>query len=211
MVAMIWHAAATKLYESGVQKGAFYVQDATALYPLGVPWQGITAITEKPTGAEVTKKYADNIEYATLVSDEMFAATLEAMMYPEEFDVCQGNIEAVPGLLVAQQNRPKFGMAYRTEVGNDIEALDYGYKLHLVYGLLAAPSERANASVNETPETMSLSWELTSTPVETTGYKPTSHMIINSKTSDAALLAAFELILDVDRAASRVDGRDDDR
>lgn len=192
---LVWDSVAERFYETGVSKAVLFVQIADGSYPLGVAWSGLTAIGEKPGGAEVTKKFADNIEYLALMSRETFALTIEAFTFPDEFGVCDGSVQGAPGVQVGQQARSTFGLAYRTEIGNDIDGNAHGYKLHLIYGCMASPSERSNASINEGPETMALSWEVTSSPAMLTSFEPVSHIVISSLDAPATELAAFEDII----------------
>ena len=164
-------------------------------YDKGVAWNGLTAVTESPSGAEATALYADNIKYLNLISAEDFAATIEAYMSPEEFDECDGTAEIAPGVTIGQQKRKMFGLSFRSIIGNDTDGNDHGYKIHIIYGATASPSERAYATVNDSPEAMTLSWELTTTPVAVTGHKPTAHLEINSTKVDPEKLAALEAIL----------------
>ena len=195
MSKIVWDQTGEKFYETGVKKGVLYVQDDKGEYPKGVAWNGLTAVTESPSGAEATALYADDIKYLNLRSVEEFGATVEAYTYPEEFGVCDGSAELAPGVSIGQQKRKAFGMAYVTTLGNDTEENDYGYKLHIIYGATAAPSERAYASINDSPEAITFSWELTTTPVSVAGFKPTASLIIDSTKVDAAKLAALEDIL----------------
>lgn len=195
MARLAWDEAGKRFYETGVKRGVLYKQSNTGAYPLGVPWNGLTAVTESPSGAEATPLYADNMKYLNLMSNEEFGATIEAYTYPDEFAECDGSGEIATGVMIGQQRRKAFGLCYRTELGNDIDATDHGYKLHLVYGAMAAPSEKAYATVNETPEAITFSWEVTTTPVEVTGFKPTASLVIDSTKVDPAKLAALEDIL----------------
>lgn len=195
-----WDEVGKRLFETGVDHGVLYVPDVTGVYATGVPWNGLTAVTEAPSGAESNKQYADNQVYLNLVSAEEFAATIEAFTYPDEFEQFDGSAELDPGVYIAQQVRKPFGLSYRSLVGNDLEGQEHGYKLHLVYGCLAAPSERARATVNDSPEAMGLSWELSTTPVAVgtiagKEYRPTAHLTIDSTKVDAEALAAIEEVL----------------
>lgn len=190
-----WDEVSKHLYETGVQMGVLYVRDATGAYPTGVAWNGLTAVTESPSGAEANPIYADNIKYLNLLSAEEFGATIEAYTYPDEFAACDGSGELAEGVVVGQQTRKPFGLSYRTLLGNDVDATDHGYKLHLVYGALAAPSEKAYATVNDKPEAITFSWAVTTTPVPVTGFKPSAILTIDSTKVDAAKLAALEDIL----------------
>jgi len=193
MSKIVWDKSGERLYETGVSKGVLYPQ-AEGAYPKGVAWNGLTAVTESPSGAEATALYADNIKYLNLMSAEEFGATVEAYMYPDEFSVCNGEAALAKGVSVGQQTRKPFGMAYQTKIGNDIDN-EAGYKIHLIYGALAAPSEKAYNTVNDSPEAITFSWELTTTPVDVPGLKPTASLVIDSTKVDATKLAAFEAIL----------------
>jgi hypothetical protein len=192
MAERTWDAAGERLYETGVSKGVLFVEDGTGGWEDGVAWNGLTAITESPSGAETSPLYADNMKYLSLTSAEEFAATVEAYMYPDEFAQCDGSAELSLGVTVGQQARKKFALVYRSELGNDTEGTEHGYKIHIIYGAQAAPSERAFASVNDSPEAITLSWELTTTPVAVTGLKPTAIVTIDSTKILAADLAAIE-------------------
>lgn len=195
MSKIVWDKTGEKLFETGVDRGVLYRMDSAGLYKGGVPWNGVTGVTESPSGAEANPQYADNIKYLNLVSAEEFGATIEAYTYPPEFGECDGTAEPVPGLTIGQQSRKTFGFSYRTLIGNDVDNQDHGYKLHLIYGALAAPSEKAYTSVNDSPEAITFSWEVTTTPVNVTGYKPTAYLAIDSTLVDATKLAALEDIL----------------
>ena len=190
-----WDKIGERLYETGVKMGVLYPQGDDGDYPEGVAWNGLTAVNETPSGAEASPFYADDVKYLNLVSIEEFGASVEAYMYPDEFKPCIGEVELVPGVSITQQTRKPFGMCYRTTIGNDVKGNDYGYKLHLVYGATAAVSEKSYSSVNESPEPMTMSWELTTTPVQVTGHKPTAHMEIDSTKVDPTKLAALEAVL----------------
>ena len=194
MARLEWDKTGERLYETGVKNGVLYVQEAGA-YPKGVAWNGLTAVTESPSGAEATPLYADDIKYLNLMSNEEFGATIEAYMYPDEFKACNGEVELLDGVSIGQQARKAFGFAYKTVVGNDVDSNDHGYKLHLVYGCLAAPSEKAYATITDSPEAITFSWEVTTTPVNVTGHKPTAIVTIDSTKVDAAKLAALEAVL----------------
>ena len=191
MSKLVWDQTGDRLYETGVDRGVLYVQEA-GLYPVGVAWNGLTAVTESPSGAEATPLYADNIKYLNLMSAEEFGATVEAYTYPDEFAECDGSAALTTGVYIGQQARKTFGMCYRTLLGNDVESNDHGYKLHLIYGALAAPSEKGYATVNDSPEAITFSWELTTTPVNVTGFKPTASVTIDSTKVAADKLAALE-------------------
>lgn len=194
MAKLVWDAIGEKIYETGVDHGVLYVQESGA-YPKGVVWNGLTAVTESPSGAEATPLYADNIKYLNLMSTEEFAATIEAYTYPDEFMVCDGSAELATGVMIGQQKRKSFGMCYRTVIGNDTESNAYGYKLHIIYGALAAPSEKAYATINDSPEAITFSWEVSTTPVAVEGHEPTASIVIDSTKVDAEKLAALEAIL----------------
>ena len=191
MSKLVWDQTGERLYETGVKNGVLYVQEAGA-YPKGVAWNGLTAVTESPSGAEATPLYADDIKYLNLMSTEEFGATIEAYTYPDEFKVCNGEAELATGVSLGQQARKTFGMCYRTTIGNDVDGNDHGYKIHLIYGALAAPSEKAYATINDSPEAITFSWEVTTTPVNVTGFKPTSYVVIDSTKCDEVKLAALE-------------------
>ncbi len=192
---LVWDKTGERFYETGVRNCALYVQDSTGAYPKGVAWNGITAFTESPSGAEQTPLYADDIKYLSLMSAEEFGGTIEAYTYPEEFGECDGSAELAKGAYIGQQARKKFGLAYKTTLGNDVDGNDKGYKLHLVYGCLASPSEKGYATINDSPEAITFSWEITTTPVNVTGHKPTSIVTIDSTKADPTKLAALEAIL----------------
>lgn len=195
MAALVWDQTGEKIYETGVDHGVLYIPNALGVYANGYAWNGLTSVSESPSGAEPTAQYADNIKYLNLVSAEEFGATVEAFTYPDEFGQCDGSTAPVEGVLLGQQGRRSFGLAYRTLVGNDLEGTDFGYKLHLIYGATARPSEKAYNTVNDTPEAITFSWELSTTPVSVTGFKPTASITIDSTKTDAADLAALEKIL----------------
>lgn len=194
MSKIIWDNSGDRLYETGVNNAVLYTQTNGA-YTNGVAWNGITAITESPSGAEASPLYADNIKYLNLMSAEEFGATIEAYTYPNEFAECDGTAELADGVSIGQQKRSTFGLSYKTTVGNDIDGSDHGYKLHLIYGALAAPSEKAYATMNDSPEAINFSWEVSTTPVNVTGKKPTASLTIDSTKADATKLAALEVIL----------------
>lgn len=196
MSKLIWDAAVDKKYETGVSKGILFVMDSTTgLYGDGVAWNGLVTVTESPSGAEANAKYADNIKYANMISNEEFGATIEAYTYPDEFAVCDGSAEIATGVLIGQQKRSTFAMAYETVLGNEAEGNEYGRKIHLVYGAKAAPSEKAFGSINESPELITFSWELTTTPIPVTGFRPTANIVIDTTKVDAGALAEFEELL----------------
>lgn len=194
MSRITWDATGERLYETGVKNGVLYPMKDKA-YPKGVPWNGLTAVTESPSGAEPTALYADDIKYLNLPSTEEFGATIEAYMYPDEFGECDGTAEIAPGITIGQQTRNTFGLCYRTVLGNDTENNNHGYKLHLIYGALAAPSEKGYQTINDSPDAITFSWELSTTPVSVKGFKPTASMTIDSTKVDPEKLAALEDIL----------------
>ena len=194
MAKIEWDKTGERLYETGVKNGVLYVQEAGA-YPKGVAWNGLTAVTESPSGAEATPLYADDIKYLNLLSAEEFGATIEAYTYPDEFAECDGSASLAGGVTIGQQARKTFGLCYRTAIGNDIDGNDHGYKLHIIYGALAAPTEKAYATINDSPEAITFSWEVTTTPVNVTGAKPTASITIDSTKATPEKLAALEKIL----------------
>lgn len=194
MSKLVWDQTGERYFETGVKQGVLYPQVSGA-YPKGVAWNGLTAVTESPSGAEATALYADDIKYLNLISAEEFGGTIEAYTSPVEFDECDGTASLAAGVSIGQQKRKAFGFCYRTALGNDEDGNDHGYKLHLVYGATASPSERAYATINDSPEAMTLSWEFTTTPVSVSGFKPTSLITIDSTKADKAKLAALEAVL----------------
>lgn len=180
MAKIVWDKTGEKIYETGVKNGVLYLPDETGAYNTGVAWNGLTTVTESPSGAEATPLYADDIKYAELLSAEEFGATVECYTYPDEFAECDGSAEPTPGVTIGQQNRKTFGLCYRTTLGNDVKGNEYGYKLHLIYGAKAAPSEKAYSTINDSPEAITFSYEVTTTPVNVTGYKPTASLIVDS-------------------------------
>ena len=188
-----WDQAGEKFYETGVSNGVLYPLTNGA-YPEGVAWNGLTAVNENPSGAEATPLYADNIKYLNLMSAEEFGATIEAYTYPDEFGVCNGEAELAKGVSIGQQARKLFGLSYQTKVGND-QNNDLGYKIHLIYGALAAPSEKAYATINDSPEAITFSWEISTTPVEVEGFKPTASLVIDSTIVDADALTRLKNVL----------------
>ena len=195
MTALVWDQIGDRLYETGVDHGVLYLPDSNGVYINGVPWNGLTSVSEAPSGAEANAQYADNIKYLNLISAEELGATIEAFTYPDEFAQFDGVSTPTPGVAIGQQRRGSFGLSYRTRLGNDLLGDDYGYKLHLMYGCQAAPSEKAYATVNDSPEAIALSWEISTTPVAVSGMRPTSIVVIDSTKVDADALAALELIL----------------
>ena len=194
MSKIVWDQTGERLYETGVKQGVLYIP-ASGVYSKGVAWNGLTAVTESPSGAEATALYADDIKYLNLMSNEEFGCTIEAYTYPDEFAVCDGSASLAKGVNIGQQPRKTFGLCYRTTLGNDTDGNDYGYKLHMVYGCLAAPSEKAFSTINDSPEAITFSWEVSTTPVNVAGHKPTAHLEIDSTKADPVKLAALEEIL----------------
>ena len=190
---LVWDKVGERFFETGVNKGVLYPQ-VSGEYPKGVAWNGLTAVTESPSGAEATPLYADNIKYLNLMSTEEFGATVEAYTYPDEFAACNGETALTEGVTIGQQTRTPFGMCYQTKIGNDVNS-DLGYKIHIIYNALAAPSEKAYQTVNDSPEAITFSWELTTTPVEVAGFKPTASVVIDSTKVPAEKLAALEAVL----------------
>lgn len=195
MSKLVWDQTGTKYYETGVKQGVLYPIQDGGVYSKGVAWNGLTAVTESPSGAEPNKIYADDIVYANLISAEEFGATIEAYTYPPEFEECDGSASLAKGVSIGQQKRKIFGLCYRTTIGNDVDGSDCGYKLHLIYGALASPSEKAYSTVNDSPEAITFSWEVTTTPVNVTGHKPTACITIDSTKANPTKLAALEKIL----------------
>lgn len=195
MPKLVWDQVGERYYETGVDHGVLYTPDDQGVYASGVAWNGLTTVTESPSGAESNAQYADNIKYLNLISAEEFGATLEAFTYPDEFQQFDGLAVPVPGLVLGQQHRKPFGLSYRTRFGNDTEGDDYGYKLHLVYGCQASPSEKAYASINDSPSAIAFSWTISTTPAPVTGHKPTALIVVNSSVVDEAQLTALETAL----------------
>lgn len=195
MSKLVWDQSGKRLYETGVDHGVLYPIQTGGVYSKGVAWNGLTAVTESPSGADVNDIYADNMKYLGLVGAEKFGATVEAYTYPDEFAECDGSVELVKGATIGQQNRKVFGMVYRTVIGNDVDGNEHGYKLHLIYGATAAPSEKAYNTINEDPEAITFSWELSTTPINVTGHKPTASLTIDSTKADPTKLAELEKIL----------------
>lgn len=195
MVALTWDNIGEKIFEAGVEKGVLYKQNAQGAYSTGFAWNGLVKVSENPSGAEANKQYANNKVYANITSAEEFSGTLEAFTYPAAFAECDGYSELTPGVSVGQQRRVPFGLAYKTGLGNDLEELDLGYKLHLIYGAKAAPSQRDYTTINESPEAMTMSWELSTEAVEVPGKRPTATLVVDSTKVDAAKLADLENIL----------------
>ena len=195
MSKLVWDQTGERYYETGVKQGVLYPQATGGTYPKGVAWNGLTAVTESPSGAEATALYADDIKYLNLISAEEFGATIEAYTYPDEFAQCDGSATLATGVSIGQQSRKAFGLCYRTTLGNDVDGNDFGYKLHIIYNALAAPSEKAYATINDSPEAITFSWEVTTTPVNVPGFKPTASITIDSTKADKSKLASLEEIL----------------
>lgn len=202
MSKLVWDKTGERLYETGVKQGVLYLLGSSGTYMKGVAWNGLTNVTESPSGAEATPLYADDIKYLNLMSTEEFGGTIEAYTYPDEFAECDGSASLTDGVYIGQQARKTFGFCYRTTLGNDVDNNNYGYKLHLVYGALASPSEKAYGTINDSPEAITFSWEFSTTPVNVTGHKPTASITIDSTKVDAEKLAALEKILYGDDADS---------
>ena len=195
MAKIVWDESGKRLYETGVKNGVLYIQDENGAYNKGVAWNGLTAVTESPSGAEATPLYADDIKYLELFSAEEFGATIEAYTYPEEFEACDGSASLGTGVTIGQQDRKTFGLCYRTVLGNDVKSNEYGYKLHLIYGAKAAPSEKGYQTINDSPEAITFSWEVTTTPVNVAGFKPTASVTIDSTKIDPEKLKKIEDML----------------
>ncbi len=195
MARIVWDQTGERIYETGVDMGVLYPQTADGSYPAGYAWNGLTAVNESPSGAEATPIYANNKKYAELQSAEEYGATIEAFTYPKEFEPCDGSAEIAKGVVIGQQDRTPFGLAFRTLVGNDAEGVSFGYKLHLIYGAKAAPSEKGHSTINENTEASTFSWTITTTPVAVEGNKPTASVVLDSRTVSKTKLAALEAIL----------------
>ena len=195
MSKIVWDKTGERLYETGVENGVLYPMQDNGKYTLGVAWNGLISVTESPSGAEASPIYADNIKYLNLISTEEFGATIEAYTYPDEFALCDGSAQLGEGVSIGQQKRKTFGLLYKTSIGNDVDGADHGYKLHLIYGALAAPSEKAYSTINDSPEAITFSWELTTTPVQVSGFKPTASLTIDSTKVDKSKLTLIENIL----------------
>ena len=195
MSKIVWDAIGEHTFETGVRNGVLYLKDAEGAYNTGVAWNGLTSVSESPEGAEATDLYADDIKYLTLMSAENFKATIEAYTYPVEFEECDGSATIANGVVIGQQSRKPFGLCYRTAIGNDTDGNEHGYKLHIVYGCQASPSEKQYSTINDSPEAITFSWEVNTTPVNVTGKKPTATLIIDSTKADKAKLTALEAIL----------------
>lgn len=195
MAKIVWDKIGERFYETGVEQGVLYLRNQSGLYPKGVAWNGLVSVTESPSGAESTPQYADNIKYLNMVSAEEFGATIDAFTYPDDFEQCDGSAALATGVYAGQQGRKTFGLAYKTILGNDVNGNDLGYKLHLIYGAQASPSEKGYSTINDSPEAIVFSWTISTTPVNVTGFKPTASLVIDSVKADATKLAALEDIL----------------
>ena len=195
MSKIVWDAIGDHIFETGVRNGVLYLKGAEGTYNTGVAWNGLTSVSESPEGAEATDLYADDIKYLTLMSAENFKATIEAYTYPVEFEECDGSATIAKGVVIGQQSRKPFGLCYRTAIGNDTDGNEHGYKLHIVYGCQASPSEKQYSTINDSPEAITFSWEVNTTPVNVNGKKPTATLIIDSTKADKAKLTALEDIL----------------
>lgn len=192
MSRLVWDQAGQKLYENGVDRGVLFPQNANGTYATGVAWNGLTAVNQSPSGGDANPLYADNIKYLDLRSAEDFGATVEAYTYPDEFAECDGSREIAPGVMAGQQSRKAFGFSYRTLIGNDTEGDAHGYKIHIIYNATVSPSEKSYGTVNDSPDAINFSWEMTTTPISVTGFKPTSHIEIDSTKVDSAKLTTLE-------------------
>lgn len=192
MPKLTWDDTGKKIYETGVDRGVLYPITTGTTYGTGIPWNGLTAVNESPSGAESNPQYADNIKYLDLTSAEEFGFTIEAFTYPVEFEECDGSAQLAEGVTIGQQTRKMFGFSYRSLVGNDTQGTDYGYKIHLVYGCKASPSEKSRSTVNDSPEAITFSWEITTTPVNVNGHKPTSHLVVDTTVAEDAKVTALE-------------------
>ena len=206
MAKLEWDKTGERLYETGTDRGVLYVA-SNGTYPTGVAWNGLTGVDENPSGAEANAQYADNIKYLELRSAEDFGATVTAYTYPDEFEQCDGSAEPTEGMYIGQQARKMFGMSYRTKIGNDVDGDEHGYYIHLIYGATASPSQRSYKTINDSPEPIEFSWEVTTTPVNITGYKPVAHIRINSTKADPEKLAVLESVLYGTDAEGNTEGR----
>ena len=195
MSKIVWDAVGEHTFETGVRNGVLYLKNTEGAYNTGVAWNGLTSVSESPEGAEATDLYADDIKYLTLMSAENFKATIEAYTYPVEFEECDGSATIAKGVVIGQQSRKPFGLCYRTSIGNDTDGNEHGYKLHIVYGCQASPSEKQYSTINDSPDAVTFSWEVSTTPVNVNGKKPTATLIIDSTKADKAKLTALEAIL----------------
>ena len=195
MSKIVWDETGKRLYETGVKNGVLYLLSGSGAYDKGVAWNGLTSVTESPSGAEATDLYADDTKYLSLMSAETFGATVEAYTYPDEFAECDGTAEIAPGITIGQQARKTFGLCYRTAIGNDIDGADHGYKLHFIYGCKATPSDKGYSSINDSPEAITFSWTINTTPVTVEGFKPTASLVVDSTKVNPEKLAALEAVI----------------
>lgn len=195
MSKIVWDETGKRLYETGVKNGVLYLLSGSGAYDKGVAWNGLTSVTESPSGAEATDLYADDTKYLSLMSAETFGATVEAYTYPDEFAECDGTAEITPGVTIGQQARKTFGLCYRTAIGNDIDGSDHGYKLHFIYGCKATPSDKGYSSINDSPEAITFSWTINTTPVTVEGFKPTASLVVDSTKVAPEKLAALEAVI----------------
>ena len=195
MAKLVWDNAGERYYETGIDHGVLYPRDNAGAYTGGVAWNGLTSVSESPSGAEPTDLWADNIKYLSIRSAEDFGATVEAYTYPDEFAVLDGSAELTDGVIIGQQTRGTFGLCYRTRKGNDVKFEEYGYKLHLIYGCSVSPSEKSYQTINDSPEAITFSWEMTTTPVNVTGFKPTATLILDSNKLGKAKMDAIQDVL----------------
>lgn len=206
MAKLVWDKIGERLYETGIEQGVLYLKDSSGEYPEGVAWNGLISISESPSGAEANPQYADNIKYLNLMSAEEFGASVEAFTYPTEFALCDGSVQptTAPGVKITQQPRRGFGLVYKTKVGSDTLGEDHGYKLHLVYDAMAAPTDKSYTTVSDSPEAMTFSWDLTTTPVPVSGFKPTAHLVVDSTKTAPAKLITLEKQLFGDTASAHL-------
>lgn len=205
MSKLVWDATGDHLFETGVKMGVLYPINNSGVYDKGYAWNGLTAITESPEGAEANPMYADDIKYLNIYSAEEFGATIEAYTYPKQFEECDGSAEITTGVIIGQQSRKVFGLCYRTTIGNDVDGNDHGYKLHLIYGAMASPSDKAYSTINDSPEAITFSWEVKTTPINVTGFKPTSSLVLDStKVSEKAMKAVEDVLYGTDSAEARL-------
>ena len=195
MSKIVWDETGKRLYETGVKNGVLYLLSGSGAYDNGVAWNGLISVTESPSGAEATDLYADDTKYLSLMSAETFGATVEAYTYPDEFAECDGTAEITPGVTIGQQARKTFGLCYRTAIGNDIDGADHGYKLHFIYGCKATPSDKGYSAINDSPEAITFSWTINTTPVTVEGFKPTASLVVDSTKVDSKKLAALEAVI----------------
>ena len=208
MSKLVWDSTGEHLYETGVRHGVLYPVNSTGVYDRGYAWNGLTAVTESPSGAEATDLYADDIKYLTLRSAETFGGTIEAYTYPDAFAECDGSVEVTAGMTIGQQPRKVFGLCYRTVIGNDTELDSHGYKLHLIYGATASPSEKGYQTINDSPEAISFSWEFSTVPVNVTGHQPTASIVIDStKFASAEMKAKLTALEDILFGSEEADAR----